>query len=118
MTETPYAPPPTASSPQPEYYPINLTVDYPQTSSRPLAIFSIPFFFLRGLLLIPVLFCLYFVGLAALVVVWLAFWAVAFTGRYPAGMFDFAAGSLRWQARASGYMFGLTDKYPPFRLRA
>ena len=101
----------------PEYYPVNLIIDYPPSSSRALALFSIPFFFIRALLLIPAMFCLYFVGIAGGIVVWIAFWAVTFTGHYPAGMFSFVSGYLRWQTRTSAYLFGLTDQYPPFRLR-
>ena len=99
------------------YYPVNLTVDYPEHSSRALAVFSIPFFFIRALLLIPAMFCLYFVGVAAFFVIWIAFWAVAFTGRYPSGMFDFVTGYMRWSFRVTAYLYGLTDQYPPFRMR-
>lgn len=97
-------------------YPVNLQIEYPERSSRLLAIFSIPYFLIRYLLLLPTMICLMFVGIAAFLVVWIAFWAVAFTGRYPRGMFDFAAGYIRWTSRVSAYLFGLTDKYPPFRM--
>jgi Domain of unknown function (DUF4389) len=100
-----------------DYYPVNLSIDYPPSSSRALAFFSLPFFFIRMLLLIPALFCLYFVGIAAMLVVWFAFWGVTFTGHYPAGMFQFVSGYMRWQTRTSAYLFGLTDEYPPFRMR-
>jgi hypothetical protein len=109
--QTTYGTAPSASS-----YPVDLLVRYPESSSRALAALSIPFFLARGILLLPVLFCLYFVSIAALFVVWFAFWAVAFTGRYPRGMFDFVTGFLRWQIRATAYLYGLTDSYPPFRL--
>ena len=105
-------PPPTA-----DHYPVNLTIDYPERSSRLLAVLSIPYFLARYIMLIPALFCLLFVGIAAYFVVWIAFWAVTFTGRYPRGMFDFVAGYLRWSIRIAAYLFGLTDKYPPFRMR-
>jgi hypothetical protein len=100
-----------------DHHPVNLTIDYPQQSSRVLAALSIPFFLLRALMLIPAMFCLYFVGIAAFFVVWIAFWAVTFTGRYPQGMFDFVTGYLRWTTRSTAYLYGLTDSYPPFRLR-
>lgn len=103
---------------QGEYYPVNLTIDYPEKSSRALALFSIPFFFIRLLLLVPAVFCLYFVGIAAAIVVWFAFWAVTFTGKYPKGMFDFVSGYVRWSTRVTTYLYGLSDEYPPFRLRA
>lgn len=107
-----------STAPSADHYPVNLSIDYPLKSSRALAAFSIPFFFLRGLLLIPAVFCLYFVGIAAFFVVWIAFWAVTFTGKYPQGMFEFVTGYLRWSTRVSAYLYGLTDAYPPFRMRA
>jgi hypothetical protein len=97
-------------------YPVQLAVEYPEQSSRLLAGLSIPFFLLRGIMLIPALFVLYFVGIAAVVVVWIAFWAVLFTGRYPPTFHSFVSGYLRWQIRCTCYLYGLTDKYPPFRL--
>jgi hypothetical protein len=56
------------------------------------------------------------VGIAAIIVVWIAFWAVLFTGRYPPSFHEFVTGYLRWSTRVSAYLYGLTDKYPPFRL--
>jgi hypothetical protein len=97
-------------------YPVQLTAGYPRHSSRVLAGLSIPYFLLRGLMLIPALFVLFFVGIAALVVVWIAFWAVLFTGRYPPTFHVFVTGYLRWRIRCTCYLYGLTDKYPPFRL--
>jgi hypothetical protein len=109
---------------QPQHYaaahgqdhPVQLTIEYPEHSSRLLAGLSIPFFLIRYIMLIPAVFVVYFVGIAALVVVWLSFWAVLFTGRYPRGFHEFATGYLRWNARVYAFLFGLTDKYPPFRL--
>ena len=71
---------------------------------------------LRALVLLPVLFCLYFVGIAAFGVFWIAQWAVLFTGRYPEGVHRFVTGYLRWNVRALAWLFGLTDRYPPFQL--
>jgi len=104
--------------PPPGQYPVNLDIAYPESSSRILAVFSIPFFLIRLVLLIPAMICIYFVHIAAFFVVWIAFWAVTFTGHYPRGMFDFVTGSLRWNTRITAYLYGLTDQYPPFRLRA
>lgn len=97
-------------------YPVQVTVQRPEHSSRLLALFSIPYFLLRFLLLIPSLICLYVLGICAGVVAWIGFWAVLFTGSYPVGMHEFVTGVLRWQTRVSAYLYGLIDAYPPFRL--
>jgi hypothetical protein len=70
--------------------------------------------FFRLLLAIPHVIFLYFYGLAAGVVVFIAWFALVFTGRYPQGMYDFVAGSLRYSTRVYGYLWLLTDQYPPF----
>ena len=60
---------------------------------------------------------LFFLWLAAIVCVIIAWFAILFTGRYPRGLFDFVLGVLRWGNRVAGYAFVLvTDEYPPFRL--
>ncbi|HVX47166.1 MAG TPA: DUF4389 domain-containing protein [Mycobacteriales bacterium] len=96
---------------------MNVSFEYPQQSSRLLNGLSIPFYLARYIMIIPAAFCLYFVGIAAFVVAWIAFIAILFTGRYPEGMFRFCSGYVRWSTRVSSYMLGLTDKYPPFRLQ-
>ncbi len=59
-------------------------------------------------------------GLA--IVKWLmaiAHYVVFFTGRYPRGIFQYVEGVFRWHNRVVGYAFALvTDRYPPFRLKA
>jgi hypothetical protein len=71
----------------------------------------------KWLLAIPHYIVLVFLGLAALVCVILAWFAILFTGRYPRGLFDFVVGVGRWANRVAAYAFVLvTDEYPPFRL--
>jgi hypothetical protein len=60
---------------------------------------------------------LFFLILAAIVGVIIAWFAILFTGRYPRGLFDFVVGVGRWSNRVTAYAFILvTDQYPPFRL--
>ncbi len=72
--------------------------------------------FFRLLLVIPqmIVVALLFVGLV--VVVLIGFFAVLFTGRWPAGLRDFTVGVWRWWMRVEAYLLLLTDEYPPFSL--
>jgi hypothetical protein len=71
----------------------------------------------KWLLAIPHYVLLFFLDIAAIVVVIVAWFAILFTGRYPRGMFDFVQGVIRWHNRVVAYAFTLvTDQYPPFRL--
>ena len=71
----------------------------------------------KWLLAVPHYVVLFFLWIAALVVVVVAWFAILFTGRYPRGMFDFVEGVIRWNNRVIAYAWVLvTDRYPPFRL--
>jgi hypothetical protein len=70
--------------------------------------------FFRYLLAIPhfVVVALYgFVAYFAGVIAW---FAILFTGRYPAGLYAFNAGFVRYASRVSSYLYLLSDAYPPF----
>jgi hypothetical protein len=95
-------------------YPIRIDVPRPPKQSR---LTNFPLFiglFIRYLLLIPHFIVLYFLQLAALIVYFIATFAILFTGRYPRGMWDFAIGVQRWSTNVTGYTYSLYDKYPPF----
>ena len=73
----------------------------------------------KWLLAIPHYVVLWFLAIAALVCVVLAWFAILFTGRYPRSLFDFMVGLFRWFLRVAAYAFLLTtDRYPPFSLNA
>jgi hypothetical protein len=92
-------------------YPVQLEVDYDENLSRWMI-------FVKWLLVLPHLFVLLFLLTAAYVVVFIAFFAILFTGRYPRGMFDFVTGALRWTFRVNAYgQWLMTDRYPPFSLK-
>jgi hypothetical protein len=71
----------------------------------------------KWFLAIPHYIALFFLYIALIVVVIIAWFAILFTGRYPRGMFEFVEGVIRWHNRVVGYAFTLvTDRYPPFSL--
>ena len=88
-------------------YPVTLTVAYPERLSRLTTFF-------RLFMLIPQFFVFTFVSIAGWFVMFLSWWAILFTAAYPAVFLNFVIWWLRWGARLTGYMFLLTDKYPPF----
>jgi hypothetical protein len=92
-----------------EGYPITINVEYKDRLSRLTTFF-------RFFMTIPQYIVLYFLGIAAGVVVFISWWAILFIGRYSKWAFDFVSGYFRWSARVNGYSLLLTDKYPPFSL--
>ena len=52
-----------------------------------------------------------------MVVLFIAQFAILFTGSFPEGMHRFVIGVGRWSTRTNAYNVALTDKYPPFSLR-
>jgi hypothetical protein len=53
-------------------------------------------------------------GAVAAIIALIAWFAILFTGRYPAGLWNLAAFYLRWRVRAVAYTALLRDEYPPF----
>lgn len=73
----------------------------------------------KWFLAIPHYVVLFFLDIALIVVVIVAWFAILFTGRYPRGMFTFVEGVIRWHNRVLAYAFVMiTDRYPPFSLSA
>jgi hypothetical protein len=90
-------------------YPVTFEVDYPESLSRWLI-------FVKWLLAIANMIVLSLVGIVA-VVLWVVAWfAILFTGRIPRGIFGFLVGYTRWNYRLTAYLYLMTDKYPPFSL--
>jgi ABC-type multidrug transport system permease subunit len=90
-------------------YPITINVKFPERLSRLTTFF-------RYFMVIPQSIVLSFVGIATAVILFISWWAILFTGRYPRWAFDFTSGYLRWTTRVTGYSYYLTDKYPPFSM--
>ena len=92
-------------------YPVTLDVEYREDLSRWMI-------FVKWLLAIPHFIVLAFLGIVAYVLVFIAFFAILFTGRYPRGLFDFVVGTARWAVRVNAYAVWLmTDRYPPFSMK-
>jgi hypothetical protein len=70
----------------------------------------------RLILAIPQLVVLWAVSVAWAITTIIAWFSILFTGRYPASLYDFGVGALRWNIRVEGYLLLLYDQYPPFSL--
>lgn len=68
----------------------------------------------RIFLVIPHAIVLAFLVAVQVIVTIIAWFAILFTGRYPAGMFAFSVGVSRWYARVMAYLCLFVDEYPPF----
>ena len=69
---------------------------------------------LRQIAALPHLILLFFLGIALFAVWFVVQWVILFVASYPAGMYGFSSGVLRWQVRVQAYALGLIDCYPPF----
>ena len=96
-------------------YPVNVVAQYPERSSRGWALLGL--IGLKFIAAIPHLFVLAFVAFIAYFAVWIGYLVVLITGKYPRGLWDFAIGTLRWQTRVSAWLWGISDKYPPFSMQ-
>ncbi len=90
----------------------SVEIQYPETISRGTTLLRA--FFGGIYVLIPHGFMLFFRSIGTLVLVFLAFWAVLFTGEYPKKWHEFNVGTIRWGIRVNLYMGNMTDVYPPF----
>ena len=95
---------------EPGQYPVTFEIDYPPELNRWMPL-------VKWLLAFPHYIALFFLGIAALIVCVIAFFAILFTATYPRGMFDFIVGVLRWGNRVNAYVYFMRDEYPPFSLK-
>ena len=104
---TPPPPPPSPMAPPPEY-PSVFDVEYPERLSR----WKI---FVKWLLAIPQFIIVYLLGAVNSVLIFVAFFAVLFTKKWPRGLFDFSLMIQRWTFNTYAYaLLLLRDEYPPF----
>ncbi len=98
-----------------QLYPIRLDIDVPASNSR---FFAIPIVgaFVRFVILIPHFVILWALG-AVVSILQLILWIpVLFGGKYPTWGYEIVGGYVRWYTLVLAYLFGLTDRYPPFSL--
>jgi hypothetical protein len=102
-------------------YPAHFDVEYPGQLSRGLVLVKWWLLALPHYLIVTaftggaVWAAWHFGGLVSLLAV-IAAVIVAFTGSYPASIYDFVLGMNRWVLRVAAYVSLMTDEYPPFRL--
>lgn len=90
-------------------YPIAPEYDWQENQSRLTTVF-------RLILAIPLFIVVYVWGLLLCITLLASWFAILITGRYPVGLYSFNAGVLRYFTRLYGYVYILTDRYPPFGL--
>jgi hypothetical protein len=89
-----------------------LDIPYPEKLSRGLLILRVLFGWIY--VMIPHGFILFFRMIATGFVIFIAWWIVLFTAKYPPSLHDFVTGTLRWNTRVNLYISFMTDAYPPF----
>lgn len=91
---------------------VKLDVPYPEKISRGLVLLRL--FFGVFYVAIPHILFIYVRMIWGALLSFLAFWAVLFTGKYPASFHAFQVGTFRWLYRVNLYLRYMTDDYPPF----
>ncbi|HEX2126231.1 MAG TPA: DUF4389 domain-containing protein [Thermoleophilaceae bacterium] len=93
-------------------YPVQTRIEYPPEGK--IARWRV---FVQGLMAIPHFVVVYFLIIAMFFVLFVAWFAVVFTRRWPEGLFKFTVGVIRWNTRAGAYgSFWMREEYPPFQL--
>ena len=91
-------------------YPIRLEIDYQEQHSRLTTFF-------RLLLVLPHLVILEILGIVMSILVFMAWIVILVTGRHPQSIHSGISRIMLWNTRVGGYIYLLTDKYPPFNGR-
>ncbi len=63
---------------------------------------------------IPHFFLMFFVGIWASILQFVAWWVVLFTGKYPQNWFEFQVKNLAWGQRLTASLYNLTDEGAAF----
>jgi hypothetical protein len=86
---------------------LSVSIAFPEKHSRLTTFF-------RLLLAIPLFIFAYLYEILTLICVLITWVAMIFSGRYPAGLYRFVSGYVRFYMRMSGYILLAVDAYPPF----
>lgn len=95
---------------------MKVTIKHQESYSRGELLLRTFFGFLY--MLLPHAFILMFIGIAAMFINFIAFWAILITGNYPRGMWNFMVGMFRWNLRLGARLDNLSDGYPAFGISA
>jgi hypothetical protein len=87
-------------------YPVRLEIDHPDGGNRFMIL-------IRWLLVLPHAVIVYVLSSLSSVIIFIAFFAILFTRRYPEGLFKIAVGIQRWSQNMWAYIL-FHDRYPPF----
>lgn len=91
-------------------YPAALSVTFPDEPRNRLTVAF------RLILVLPHLLAMWVLGVAWVITTIVAWFSILVTGEYPAGLYGFAVGVVRWNTRVEAYMLLLRDEYPAFTL--
>jgi hypothetical protein len=91
-------------------YPATIAVTEP-SAARDRATIAV-----RPILAVPHIVVLFFLVLGWALGTFVAWVAILFTGAYPAFLYPFGLGVMRWLLRVEAYLLLLVDEYPPFTL--
>ena len=91
-------------------YPVTYDVAYPPELSRWMI-------FVKWLLAIPHIVVLALLYLGVAIALFVAWFSILFTKRFPESLFRYIVGVFRWQQRVYAYAYLLRDEYPPFSMQ-
>jgi Domain of unknown function (DUF4389) len=89
-------------------YPVSYQADFPGGGRNRLTAFF------RYIVAIPWLIVAALYGFAASIAIFIAWFALVFTARFPEGLYNFVAGYVRFNTRVNAFIYLATDEWPPF----
>ena len=93
---------------------VKLTIKHQESYSRGELLLRT--FFGAFYMALPHLFAIIIFAIGAMVLNFLSFWVVLFTGKFPRGWFDYMVKLQRWSYRLNARLLNLSDGYPAFGL--